>query len=547
MSIRVLIIEDEDIIRDFSSKFLTINGFDVESVKNGREGLEILSKEDKNIDCVLLDLNMPDMTGDEMIIKLKTLNVLLPPIIILSGYIDADQRFEKCIDLGMIYIVKKPCELEILQEIIKAIITKSIHNLAKTHELAVHKNITFIKNPNKEYVLLVNMPSIENSKVTPVDFEEVKVSEIIKKREDSLKKYFLNSVDQAFPVNAKEPLLVIGRRWNSWYPSYFNVKGGAYSVVGPLSFQKCNPVALIDPGFKFLETLRELGISVNNMENCVITHNHPDHIGGIFEYIACRNTLGHFTQIFCNPTVGDILQTYNGNKISIQILDEYFCDLLNYQLKNKSWQKIEIRGFKTSHKEVGVRSCAQGIVLSTSICSEHDSCDIRDIHETIILGDTEYDPVQHKNAFIPILAKSNVKILVLHIGSCQIKARRGGHLYLEGLQTILNDINSELNSQVPRGEKLLVLISEWGLEHAKRDQLIGVCDTSTLNQFDNEDIITIIIDSLKKQKLNKLNILPADIGLTVGMNSGKIYLDAQIVDPEKVKFKINREGIGYYQ
>ncbi|MEO5970924.1 MAG: response regulator, partial [Bdellovibrionia bacterium] len=58
----ILIIEDEETIRDSLQFFLEFEGYQVYSASNGREGLDILSKLD--LPClILLDLMMPVMDG----------------------------------------------------------------------------------------------------------------------------------------------------------------------------------------------------------------------------------------------------------------------------------------------------------------------------------------------------------------------------------------------------------------------------------------------------------------------------------------------------
>ncbi|MEC0141536.1 response regulator, partial [Paenibacillus macerans] len=58
---QLLIIEDEDSIRDILSYSLRKEGFVIHEAATGTEGLEMLSR--LNPDLVLLDLMLPDMSG----------------------------------------------------------------------------------------------------------------------------------------------------------------------------------------------------------------------------------------------------------------------------------------------------------------------------------------------------------------------------------------------------------------------------------------------------------------------------------------------------
>lgn len=80
---RVLIIDDDEIVRRSCEKVLAPEGFLVASVAGGKDGLKILSK--KPFDLVLTDLRMPDMDGIDVLKKVKE---AWPDIevIVITGY-----------------------------------------------------------------------------------------------------------------------------------------------------------------------------------------------------------------------------------------------------------------------------------------------------------------------------------------------------------------------------------------------------------------------------------------------------------------------------
>ncbi|HSH18000.1 MAG TPA: response regulator [Candidatus Saccharimonadales bacterium] len=66
---KIAIIEDDQAICQMYRFKFEAEGFDVNTAENGRLGLELL--EHMKPDIVLLDLMMPEMTGDEMLIELR--------------------------------------------------------------------------------------------------------------------------------------------------------------------------------------------------------------------------------------------------------------------------------------------------------------------------------------------------------------------------------------------------------------------------------------------------------------------------------------------
>ncbi len=66
---RILIIEDEDDIRDLIEIFLKKEGYQIEKASLGSEGLALL--QEKKIDLILLDWMLPDQSGIEVIHFIK--------------------------------------------------------------------------------------------------------------------------------------------------------------------------------------------------------------------------------------------------------------------------------------------------------------------------------------------------------------------------------------------------------------------------------------------------------------------------------------------
>ncbi|PCJ52727.1 MAG: two-component system response regulator [Planctomycetota bacterium] len=70
MSAKILIVDDTDIIRALIKEILDSSDYDISEASNGQEAIEILAKND--IDLVITDIFMPEMSGIELAIKIKS-------------------------------------------------------------------------------------------------------------------------------------------------------------------------------------------------------------------------------------------------------------------------------------------------------------------------------------------------------------------------------------------------------------------------------------------------------------------------------------------
>lgn len=114
---RILIVEDDEPIRQAIAIGLTRSNFEVEQAKDGEEGLERALE--LHPDLILLDLRMPKKTGQEMLDELREdkwgADV---PVIVLSNADDNLDIYLATKDGRTSYAVKSSMELE---EIIKLI------------------------------------------------------------------------------------------------------------------------------------------------------------------------------------------------------------------------------------------------------------------------------------------------------------------------------------------------------------------------------------------------------------------------------------------
>jgi len=105
MQKKILIIEDDIILRELVSKKLSSENFDILTATDGESGFE--AAQVKRPDLILLDIILPRMDGFEVLRKLKedaTLSAI--PVIMISN-LSQKQDIEKSLKLGAVdYIIK---------------------------------------------------------------------------------------------------------------------------------------------------------------------------------------------------------------------------------------------------------------------------------------------------------------------------------------------------------------------------------------------------------------------------------------------------------
>jgi DNA-binding NarL/FixJ family response regulator len=114
--IKVSIIEDDDWIREnLAQQIQQTNGF--RCVGSYRDGEEALNRIDKEVpDVVMMDINLPKMSGIECVRKLKTL-VPSTQILMLTVYEDSEKIFDSLLAGASGYLLKRTPQSEIMDAI----------------------------------------------------------------------------------------------------------------------------------------------------------------------------------------------------------------------------------------------------------------------------------------------------------------------------------------------------------------------------------------------------------------------------------------------
>lgn len=123
--VNILVVDDNPVILKVMRNTLEVLSFPVGEIYEAPDGAEgIRIAEEKDIDVVLLDVNMPDMDGEEMFVRLKqsekTKDVA---VIVISGETDPD-KLNSLAKKGL-KVIEKPFSVETIE---KAIIEEAGKN-----------------------------------------------------------------------------------------------------------------------------------------------------------------------------------------------------------------------------------------------------------------------------------------------------------------------------------------------------------------------------------------------------------------------------------
>lgn len=114
----VLVVDDEENIRDFYAAALKEFGYSVLTAERGEEALSVFKESGQKIDIVIMDLNMPGMGGHKCMVEMKKIDPA-SKIIVASGYSEIFQTTEDIIKSGASGFIRKPFKLKTVLEKIR--------------------------------------------------------------------------------------------------------------------------------------------------------------------------------------------------------------------------------------------------------------------------------------------------------------------------------------------------------------------------------------------------------------------------------------------
>ena len=106
--IKVLVVDDEKVVRDGCHRVLTGKGYEVITAENGQQAMDTLAE--KPVDIILLDLKMPVLSGEEVLEKTCAQYPDIP-VIIITGHGTIDTAVE-CMKKGAYDFITKPFQID---------------------------------------------------------------------------------------------------------------------------------------------------------------------------------------------------------------------------------------------------------------------------------------------------------------------------------------------------------------------------------------------------------------------------------------------------
>ncbi len=102
---KILLVEDEDFIRELYVRQLTKEGFQIKSASDGQSGLNLLKTE--SFDLLLLDIMLPGINGLQLLREFKTQNPNSPMVTILLTNLGQEAVIKEGFELGaQAYLIK---------------------------------------------------------------------------------------------------------------------------------------------------------------------------------------------------------------------------------------------------------------------------------------------------------------------------------------------------------------------------------------------------------------------------------------------------------
>ena len=107
---RILVVEDEEVLRLLMREVLTRAGYRVLEAKDGEEGVQVFAGRKEEIALVISDMGLPRMPGDQVFRELKAIDPAVR-VVFSTGYI-REERTQELLEAGAREFIHKPYRVE---------------------------------------------------------------------------------------------------------------------------------------------------------------------------------------------------------------------------------------------------------------------------------------------------------------------------------------------------------------------------------------------------------------------------------------------------
>lgn len=119
----ILVVDDEEVVRNMAREILENKGYNVILAADGVEAIHIYEKQKDTIDLIVLDMIMPNMGGIETFERLRSINPALK-IIISTGY-SSDEHYQAVFEKGAKGFLQKPYKINEFYKIVRQVLDES--------------------------------------------------------------------------------------------------------------------------------------------------------------------------------------------------------------------------------------------------------------------------------------------------------------------------------------------------------------------------------------------------------------------------------------
>ena len=113
----ILVVDDELPVLELTREYLERAGYEVACAAGGREALRLLQERGATLDAVILDLAMPDLSGEETLREIRRLQPTVP-ILIATGFAE-DSALRRFGPGDVAGFLQKPFEAEDLEDALR--------------------------------------------------------------------------------------------------------------------------------------------------------------------------------------------------------------------------------------------------------------------------------------------------------------------------------------------------------------------------------------------------------------------------------------------
>lgn len=158
---KVLVVDDTKNIRMLLTTCLELNGYDVITANNGTQAIEIFKS--TNLDLAFLDIKLPEMSGTEVLRRIRDHNILVP-VVIMTAFATVKNAID-CTKLGAVAYLQKPFTADKVKSVLLQLSKYANQNEHDDISSQILKAETLINsgNINEAYDQLRHLLSIDPS------------------------------------------------------------------------------------------------------------------------------------------------------------------------------------------------------------------------------------------------------------------------------------------------------------------------------------------------------------------------------------------------